>query len=68
MPIIDIPEIAIAKVEESLSIDTKIHPTQLVRAALLFIQQSNLSKEQIFALIGQSATDTALIDSLETKK
>jgi len=39
----------------------------MVRAALLLVKQSNLSKEQIFTLIGQSPTDLALIDALEIK-
>lgn len=68
MPVIEIPDLAIAKVESSLSTGTKINPTQIVRAALLFLQQSKLSREEIFALIGQSATDSALIDSLKVSK
>ena len=67
MPVIDIPDLVITKVETSLPTGTKINPTQIVRVALLLVKQSNLSKEQIFSLIGQSATDSLLIDSLEAK-
>ena len=68
MPVIDIPDLVITKVETSLPTGTKINPTQIVRVSLLFLQQSKLSKEKVFSLIGQSATDSVLIDSLEAKK
>jgi len=68
VPVIEIPDLVISKVETSLPTGTKINPTQIVRVALLLVKQSNLSKEQIFSLIGQSATDSLLIDSLEDKK
>jgi len=67
VPVIEIPDLVISKVETSLPTGTKINPTQIVRAALLLIKQSKLSKEQIFSLIGQSATDSLLIDSLGVK-
>ena len=67
MPVIEIPDLVIAKVETSLPAGTKITPTQIVRVGLLYLKQSKLSREQIFSLIGQSATDSLLIDSLETK-
>lgn len=67
MPVIEITEYAFAKVEESLPTGTKINPTQIVRAALLLIKQSKLTKEQIYSLIGQSTDETTLIESLEAK-
>jgi len=68
VPVIEIPDLVISEVNASLPTGTKINPTQLVRVALLLVKQSKLSKEQIFSLIGQSATDSLLIDSLEVKK
>jgi len=68
LPVIDIPDIVFGKIESSLPTGTKINPTQLVRASLLLLKQSQLNKEQIFSLIGQSATDSVLIDSLEVDK
>jgi len=68
VPVIEIPDIVFGKIESSLPTGTKINPTQIVRVGLLFLKQSNLSREQIFSLIGQSATDSILIDSLEAKK
>lgn len=68
MPVIEITEYAFAKVEDSLPTGTKINPTQIVRAALLLVKQSNLTKEQIYSLIGQTSTEAALIESLEDAK
>ncbi len=68
MPVIEIPDPIIVHVEKSLPTGTKINPTQIVRLALLLVKQSKLSREQIFSLIGQSATDSSLMDSLEEKK
>jgi len=68
VPVIEIPDIVITKVETSLPTGTKISPTQIVRIGLLLLKQSKLSREQIFSLIGQSATDSLLIDSLEAQK
>ena len=67
VPVIEIPDLVISKVNASLPTGTKINPTQLVRVALLLIKQSKISKNQIFSLIGQSATDSTLLDSLEAK-
>lgn len=67
MPVIEIPETVFTILGEHLPTGTKINPTQIVRAALLLVKQSNLSKEQIFTLIGQSPTDLALIGALEEK-
>ena len=67
MPVIEIPDIVIAKVETSIPTGTKITPTQIIRVGLLHLKQSKLSRNQIFSLIGQSATDSLLIDSLEEK-
>lgn len=68
MPVIEISELAFAKVIDSLPTGTKINPTQIVRAALLLVKQSKLTKEQIYSLIGQTPTEESLIDSLEAKK
>jgi len=67
LPVIEIPEKVFTILDGFLPTGTKINPTQIVRAALLLVKQSNLSKEQIFTLIGQSPTDLALIDALEEK-
>lgn len=64
MPVIEIPDLVITKVETSLPTGTKISPTQIVRIALLCLKQSKLNSQKIFSLIGQSATDSLLIDSL----
>lgn len=64
MPVIEIPDVVFGVIESSLPTGTKINPTQIVRVSLLLLKQSQLNKEQIFSLIGQSATDSALIDSL----
>lgn len=68
MPVIEIPDQVISKVEASLPTGTKITSTQIVRIGLLHLKQSNLTREQIFSLLGQSATDSILIDSLGVKK
>lgn len=68
MPIIEIPSKVINLIEASLPVGTKISPTQIIRSSLLLLAQSNLSDGKIFSLIGQSATDSALIDSLEKSK
>ena len=67
MPVIEITEYAFAKVEDSLPTGTKINPTQIVRAALLLVKQSKLTKEQVYSLIGQSTDEDTLINSLEAK-
>lgn len=67
MPVIEISELAFAKIEESLPTGTKINPTQIVRAALLLVKQSKLTKEQVYSLIGQSTDEATLIESLEEK-
>ena len=68
MPVIEIPDQVISKVETSLPTGTKISPTQIVRIALLLLKQSKLSREQVFSLIGQSSTDLTLINSLKEKQ
>jgi len=68
MTIINIPDSVIDSIEKTVFVDTKITPTQIVRVGLLYLKQSNLSRDNLFSLIGQSATDTLLIDSLEKKK
>lgn len=68
MPVLEISELVFARIDKSLHIGTKINPTQIVRAALLLLKQSNLTKEQLFSLIGQTSTEETLIDSLEDYK
>lgn len=68
MPVIEIPDIVIVKVETSLPTGTKITSTQIIRIGLLHLKQSHLTREQIFSLLGQSATDSLLINSLENEK
>jgi len=68
MTIINIHDDVISKIEELLFSDIDTTPTQIVRASLLYLRQSNLSRDEIFSLIGQSATDSLLIDSLGGKK
>ena len=65
MPVIEITDLALAKCSDDYTAGTKINPTQIVRAALLLLHQSKLNKDQFFSLIGQSATDQALIDAME---
>jgi len=65
MTIINITDDAMSKIEKLLFSDIDIVSTQIVRLALLHLKQSKPSREQIFSLIGKSATDSLLIDSLE---
>lgn len=68
VPIIDIPDKVFDFIESALVTGTKINPTHIVRASLLLLYRSNLDKDQIFSLIGQSTTDSVLINSLKEKK